>query len=339
MYIKILFSIVVVSFILISCERDVEFKGEVTNPLVTVNSFVTPDSIITAYISMSRFFLKDSVAYRNVNNAEVNLWVNGEFKEKLSFDSVGTYRSSFKPGISDQIKLTVDVPQTKQISATTSFIDSPFILSIDTQKVINNKEVLWDLSGDTLVVKDHYKVNYKLKFADNGNQKNFYRLIVRMVSYNGVWNSHTNKVDTVIEGGQPQYIDFDFTDVVSGNTTDPLADDGTSPVGMLLSNANNRYYVFPDDIFNGKTYTLQFSTNITKYIKNIQYGTLNNIKHEAYISLQSISKDYYLYLNTRSASYATNYFSEPVKVHNNINNGVGILGSYTNSNIVKIDFP
>ncbi len=337
MNIKAFFIILAVGFISISCEKDVEFKGEITNPLVVVNSFVTPDSTITAYISMSRFFLNDTADFRNVNKAEVNLWVNGTLKEKLTFDSVGIYTSTYKPEMSDSLKLTVDVPQMKQVSATTNFTNAPIVLSVDTQKVIINKEVLWYSSGDTLVVKDHYKVNYKLKFQDNGDQKNYYRLIVREVSFKGVWNEDTHKVDTMASHTTPHYPDFDFTDVVSGNTTDPLADSGTSPVAILLSDANNRYHVFSDDIFNGKTYTLQFSTNITKYIKDIHYGSLENIKHEIYISLQSISEDYYLYLQTRSASYATNLFSEPVKVHNNINGGIGILGSYTTSNIVKIN--
>lgn len=339
MNIKTFFSFLIIGFSLASCERDVEFSGEITNPLIAVNSFVTPDSSITAYVSISRFFLKDSIAYQNVNNADVNLWVNGVFKEKLSFDSIGTYKSTYKPNIIDQIKLTVDVPQMKQVSASTSFTQAPLILSVDTQKVLISKEILLYSSGDTQVVKEHYKVNYKLKFTDNGNLKNFYRLIVRMVNYKGVWNRYTNKVDTVIDEGQPQYSNLNFTDVVSGNTTDPLTDTGTSPVAMLLSNANNMYHVFSDDIFNGKTYSLQFSTNITKNIKDIDYGSLENIKHKVYISLQCISEDYFLYLKTRSASYAANYFSEPVKVHNNINSGVGIFGSYTNSNVIKINLP
>lgn len=337
MNMKIFFSILALSLILVSCERDVEFNGEVTNPLIAVNSFVTPDSTVTAYISMSRFFLKDSIAYRNVNNADVNLWINGVFKEKLNLDSIGIYKGYYKPTLSDQFKLTVDVPQMKQVSASSSFTRAPLILSIDTQKVLISKEILLYSSGDTQVVKNNYKVNYKLKFTDNGNQKNFYRLIVKKVSYQGVWNRYTNKVDTVIDNGLPQHSDFNFTDVVSGNTTDPLADGSTSPVAMLLSNANNMYHVFSDDIFNGKPYSLQFSTNITKNIKNIDYSSLSDIKHEVYIGLQCISYDYYLYLKTRGASYAANYFSEPVKVHNNIDGGVGVLGSYTTSNIVKID--
>ena len=73
---KTFLTILAVSFIAISCEKDVEFKEEITNPLVVVNSFITPDSIIAANVSLSRFFLSDTTAFRNINNAEVNLWVN-----------------------------------------------------------------------------------------------------------------------------------------------------------------------------------------------------------------------------------------------------------------------
>lgn len=328
-------------FIFVSCEKDVVFNGETTSPLLVVNSFVSPDSVITACVSQSSFFLNDSVQFRKVNNAEVNLWVNGTLKEKLAFDSVGIYKSAYKPMITDQIKLTVDAPRMQQVSATAGFVEAPVILSVDTQKVFISKEVLWrnQSTNDTLCVKYNYKVNYKLKFSDNGDQKNYYRLIVRKVSYDGVWNYETNRVDTIINNNIPQYSDFDFSDVVSGNTNDPLTDTGTSPVGGLLSESKNKYHVFSDDLFNGKTYPLQFSTNFTKIIEDVQYGSVSDIKHEVYINLQSISKDYYQYLMTRAASSTTNNFSEPVKVYNNINGGIGILGSYTTSNIVKIDLP
>lgn len=337
MYIKTIFSIILVGFVLISCERDVEFNGEITKPLLVVNSFVTPDSTITAYVSTSRFFLKDSIAFRNVNNAEVGLWINGIFKENLNFEGVGTYKGSYKPTITDEIKLTVDAPQMNQVSSTASFTQAPVILSVDTQKVMIGKEILWYSSGDTMSVKYKYRVNYKLKFVDNGNQRNYYRLILGIISYKGVWNEDTNRVDTIAD--PIYYSDFDFTDVVAENSTAPLTDGSTSPVAQLLSNANNTYHVFSDDIFNGETYALQFSTNINKNVKDIDYGFLSDVKHDVYIRLQCISEDYYRYLKTRAASYAANYFSEPVKVHNNVNNGVGILGSYTTSNIVKISLP
>ena len=345
MNIKIYFSILFFSSVLISCERNVEFKGEVTNPLIVVNSFVTPDSTVTAYISMSRFFLKDSIAYRNANNADVNLWINGVFKEKLNFDSIGIYKGFYKPTISDQVKLTVDVPQMKQVNAATGFTETPVILSVDTQRVfISSHNLISGPESDLVVgISRNFKINYKLKFNDNVNLQNYYRLLVGCVNYTGIWNYNTNKMDTVIDEGRPQYSNFNFTDVLSGNTKDPLADTGTSIVGELMSNTTNVYNVFSDEVFNGKTYSLKFSTNhkIDNYfsIESLKFRAGEILRVEVFICLQSLSKDYYLYLKTRAASSASNFFSEPVKVHNNVNGGIGILGSYTTSNIVKFDLP
>lgn len=345
MNIKLFVSIISVVFTFVSCERDVVFNEEITKPLVIVNSFISPDSAISAHVSVSRFFLKDSIDFRDVNNAEVNLWVNGILKEKLTSDTLGIYTGKYKPAVSDNIKLTVDVPQMTEVSATTGFIEAPVILSVDTQIVYKSKQYFGSdpLSKDTIFIQYRYKVNYKLKFADNGSQKNYYRLIVGKISYTGVWNDNTNKIDTVVDNNLPFYSDFDFTDIVSGNTKNPLTVDGSSPLSELMSDQNNGYHVFSDDLFNGKIYTLQFSTNqvTQRYysIGDIRYNYANTLKNEVYVRLQSISKEYYQYLKARSASKVTNFFSEPVKVYSNIKDGSGILGSYTTSNIMKIVLP
>jgi len=51
--------------------------------------------------------------------------------------------------------------------------------------------------------------------------------------------------------------------------------------------------------------------------------------------LQSISKSYYLYLQTRASIKSNTFFAEPVQVYNNVDGGIGILGSYT-SNVRKL---
>jgi hypothetical protein len=352
MNIKTYISLLFFTVLFVSCERDIEFNGEITNPLVAVNSFVTPDSTVSAYISLSRFFLQDSIDFQSIKNADVNLWVNGVLKEKLTSGNNGIYKGTYKPTAADQIKLTVNVPQMQQVSATTSFTQAPVVLSIDTQKVITSKNYITVdrinsegsiVSHDTTLLIEKFKINYKLTFKDDADQKNYYRLIVGCVRYMGIWNYNTNKIDTIVDGRLPNYSAFDFTDLVSGNTKDPLADTGTSPVGVLMSNATNVYNIFSDDVFNGKTYSLKFNTNqeIDHYysIESLKYSGGNTLRLKLIICLQSLSKDYYLYLKTRAASSASNFFSEPVKVHNNVVGGVGILGSYTSSNVVEFDLP
>lgn len=342
MNIRTFLSVLSAIFIFISCERSVEFDTAITNPLVVVNSFVSPDSLIRAQVSVSRFFLNDSIDFRNVNNAEVNLWVNGVLKEKLTPDTLGIYIGNYKPALSDNMKLTVNVPQMKEVSATATFTEAPVIMSIDTQKVFVRKQYL-QIPGqnDTIGIGQYFRVNYKLTFKDNSNQNNYYRLIVGKISYTGRWNDQMNKIDTIPNVNLPFYSDFDFTDVVSGNTKNPLTTDESSALSGLMSDQNNEYHVFSDDLFNGKTYTLQFSTNQTTQhyfsIQSIRYNYVEALKNKVYVSLQGISKEYYQYLLTRSACKTINYFSEPVQVNTNINGGIGILGSYTSSNVVEID--
>jgi len=58
-------------FLFVSCEKDIVFKGDITDPLVVVNSYITPDSIISAHVSESRFFLNDTTSFKEISNAEL----------------------------------------------------------------------------------------------------------------------------------------------------------------------------------------------------------------------------------------------------------------------------
>ena len=57
----------------------------------------------------------------------------------------------------------------------------------------------------------------------------------------------------------------------------------------------------------------------------------NPNKQEVTINLQKISHSYYHYLQTRAGINTRNFFAEPVQVYSNVDGGIGIMGSYTNS--------
>ena len=105
--IKIVLSILAGIFIFVSCEKDIEFNGEITAPLLVINSYITPDSVVSAHVSESRFFLKDSITYKNINTADVAVWVNGVLKEKMTLVEKGMYRGTYKPVIGETIKIIV----------------------------------------------------------------------------------------------------------------------------------------------------------------------------------------------------------------------------------------
>lgn len=339
--IKIVLSIFAILFIFVSCEKNIEFKGEITDPQVVVNSYITPDSVVSAHISESRFFLNDSTTFRNINNADVAVWVNGTFKEKMSLVGQGIYKGTYKPVVGETIKLVVNVPSKKEVTCEANIYPQPVINSIDTVGIRLGEYYLFDYSNyssgapmlsDTIGTYSLHQINYTLKFSDNGNEKNYYRLSVLTKRY----YTQTDSVTHVQTQRESDIYDFfSFTDVVSGKNT---KNDPMSLVGG--DNYIETYNVFSDELFNGKTYSLTFSTTNTifNYRPTYKFGSKNPDKTTISIYLQSISKEYYLYLKSRAAaSGGENFFSEPIQIYNNIVGGIGILGSYSTSKAVSFD--
>ena len=329
-------------FLFVSCEKDIVFKGDITDPLVVVNSYITPDSIISAHVSESRFFLNDTTSFKEISNAEVSVLVNGTFKENMTYSENGIYLGTYKPVIGETIKLVVKVPSKKDVSCEAIINPKPDILSLDTTDIwtgesyqINYGSYSIDggpavITNDTVAIVKGHQINYTLKFKDNGSEKNYYRLVVITKETYVTINKMTN--DTITEIRDNYY--YNFTDVVSGNNTN------NDPLSIVGNSTNNLYNVFSDELFNGKTYSLSFVTNedVYTYKPGYLYGPETPVKQTVNIFLQSISKDYYLYLKSRPVATAgTDFFSEAVQIHTNIAGGIGILGSYTSGNVIKIE--
>lgn len=155
------------------------------------------------------------------------------------------------------------------------------------------------ISVDTLTVIEHdYDYDYEslefnINFKDNIEIDNYYQIECRY-SYKEIYGEE----------------DVFYKDYIYGD--DEILNiqniDGT----ILLE----------DKIIAGEDFNLKFKIPI--------YTITEQIK-EYRIYLNSISKEYYLYLITRSAQDETggNPFAEPVQVFNNINNGCGIWGAYS----------
>jgi len=330
---KIFFCFALSLFIFASCQKNIEFNEEISKPMVVVHSFLSPDSVVSARVSLSRFFLNDTASFKTVDNADVAVIVNGTLKEKMSLITKGQYRGTYKPTIGDIVKLVVKVPSMNEVSSQTSFCKPPVINSVDTTKMIQRSD--FSINGnDTISLTKIFKINYTLKFTDDANEKNYYRLVVRRREhvFEPIWGQ---LVEKVTDGYY-----FDFTDAIAGNNT------STNPITGTITGENttssNKYNVFSDELINGKTYSLTFSAIYLlykRYSSNMNYlsgGAAEKI--EVFVSLQSITKDYYYYLKSRSASGGDSFFSEPVQISNNIVGGIGFLGSYTSSNVVKFDF-
>lgn len=89
------------------------------------------------------------------------------------------------------------------------------------------------------------------------------------------------------------------------------------------SKFDHTYRIFPNDLFQGKDYTLNV------YIRKDSGNPWGEVERRLVkVEIQSLTESLYLY--QRSVEIASNqdYFQEPVKVYSNINGGYGILGIY-----------
>ena len=308
--------ITLISLILLfaSCEKVIEFNGPVTEPLVVVNSFITPDSAVHAQVSLSRFFLSNKDTFDLVNNATISLLVNGAQKEVLAPTSNGWYSGLYHPAIGDTIKFMVQTPGKNDVTCSTTIIPKTNIISVDTTTEltgenspiisVNKKTYQIDTIGNAI----GRKIKFVLRFNDEPSVQNYYRIVV--------YTKATSIIGTLTD------YTFSFDDIVSGNVN--------NQIGPPTSLSTNKFNVFSDDLFNGKQYPLTFSIadNINHYNPGL---ALPEPQRQVFINLQSISKSYYLYLQTRASIKTNTFFAEPVQVYNNVNGGIGILGSYTSS--------
>jgi hypothetical protein len=313
--VKIYLSLIISLVLFASCEKDVEFKGTMTKSVLVVNSFVSPDSVVSANVSESKFFLEEESTITGIENATVSVYVNDVFKEKMIHTDKGNYTGTYIPTIGEIIKLVVTVPNKTDVSCQDKVLTRPEIVSVDTTVTSSTGGYIRDYHTklnpndtqvyDTIGESRNYDCEFKIKMKDKGSEKNYYRLaVVRNSTFEG-------------ESG------YEFVHI-----TDNIDPEAYSSDPLQTEDDSNPFCVFSDDIINGKEYTLKFklSQNVITF-----YNRPKETKQELIIALQQISKDYYLYLRTRAVANEDNVFSEPVQIHCNIKNGLGVFGSYSSS--------
>jgi len=321
-------TVLLILFSVTSCEKDIDFSGEMTAPQLVINSFVSPDTFIVANITQSRFFLDDvqyGEPFKPVENAEVEIFVDDVFKEKMTpGTTAGTWTSQYKPSVGETIRLNVSAAGFKTAWCETRIEQPTTIIAIDsTVEYTENFPITMYIDSigmsDTIGYQIGRRYHFSLRFKDSDTQQNYYRLLVKNVT--------TYRMDTIKWGMEDYY--FEFTDVVSGESSD--IESG------LTGSTWNPYHVFSDELFNGKEYPLKFSCiNMNSYYLP-PYKNEVREERKIYVELQSISKSYYLYLKTRPASGGYDPFSEPVKIHNNVHDGIGIMGSFSSSRTGEIN--
>lgn len=315
-----------------SCETPIDFEGSKPDPLLVLNSLISPDSAVTVHLSKSKFFLDSNNQSTIIGDATVKLYVNGALKENLQYSGDGIYKAIYKPRLGDQIKITASKSPFKDVSAESSIVPHTKISGFDSVSVVTDSLYIIDnkyddatkeTKADTTGINYNKDLNLKINFKDSALMKNYYRLCVFYRYYYS---------DGMVTTEQASFKSND--EVFTGRTT-----------GFVEKESG--YFEFSDELISGKAHSLAVSV---AYSTAVDYsghssgtskgGFMSSIvKKQLLVDVQSISESLYLYLRSREAQdNYSDFFSEPVQIHSNIENGIGILGSAT-SNFVLIDLP
>ena len=305
--------------LLISCEKEIDFKGKEDAPKIVLNAIINPDSCIKVFLSESLFFLSTNDEYKSLSDAKVYVWRNGEMVEELFFDGKMNYTGSFIPSIGDKIKITVEHSKYPFVESEETEIPAPVpLITIDTVDVKCYAVRYYDFYAGsypnyTINTDTVYRVvtssKVKITFHDPEKIKNYYRIFVGVNDkYSGEDDSY-NKVYCY------------SNDLVFSNSNIGLAN-------------TSMYNEFDDLLFDGEKYTLTLCFYRERLysideVDDYQYNIPD--KRDIIVRLESICESNYKYYSSLSLLETMGYgfFTEPAQIYSNIRGGIGIVGAYS----------
>ena len=284
------------------------YQREQSRNMLVINSLVVADtSVIRAKVSHSVFFLNGHSSLKIINNAHIEVSVNGE--------KIGTM--TFKGSVNEEavyeIPHTVRSGDRVRISATCSGYEAA---SAETQVPRGTPIV----AVDTVTKKGNYNINkclcVNIGFSDNAAEDNYYQVRVKKI----LWVR--SQEDTTKIMRQVYNVRLQSEDVVFGssaNKDNPIFGYNNKIVG-----------VFDDHLINGKDYTVKvFSSEI--FSGSSVAGRNDTLE----VYLNTVSRDYYLFQKTYLAYINNNDFSdifgEPVQIYSNVVGGIGLVGGVAES--------
>jgi len=290
------------ALLLLSCEKEIEFKGDIAKRKLVLNSDFTPDSSWNVNLSHS-LSLGEVGEAGPVTNAVVQIKnAAGDLVTVLEHDSGGIYTSSVPPQAGEVYAIEADASGYDQITAN-GFAPPQVSISVSDTQMTNF--IGWQVFSVDLTIDDPAGVD------------NYY----------------------VIDFETSIYDSLGWLDNFSSSAFSLDPNNDNSELGDENSSFSKLF--FKDENFDGQSYTttlLMWGEQV-KHLRdqnNYYYGSgLERVELGARV--RSVSKDLYLYLKSyeRYVQYSFDpTFSQPVQVYSNIDKGFGIFGGYTSSSFL-----
>ncbi|MBN1183799.1 MAG: DUF4249 domain-containing protein [Bacteroidales bacterium] len=287
---RTLLILIFTSFMLFSCEKQLDILLSNMEKRIVINSFFNDKEFIHVNISSTQPATDDEVV-QFINNACVLLYKNELFLDTLTLSKEGNYYSDkVIPEVASSYKLNVEVPG--MVTATSNNSQIPVYVeefSLDTFAFLNN-------------LSNREVRQIRLKFKDIDNTPNYYLLYMIWVGTYYVYDDDGNIIDSIKTKtgyGQGEGINIPSR-------------------GKLL---------FTDEFLEGDTIEKNlyfdkrmYGSGLENYDNFKVYFKLCTVSEEYYLYGKTFAEQH------NSIDWSA--FVEPVTVYSNINNGEGIFAGY-----------
>ena len=329
------------AILLTSCEKEIEFKGEQTDPKLVINSLVEPGQPVKASISKSYFFL-DTPDTSAPDDVVATLYVNGNYIGEMAkqfdtvywdgyeYDDMGneipsyylatSFVNDYYPAMGDLVKITASAPGFDDVEATTSPLPNAVEAQVDMEVVgwVSWYQEAYGETGEDSLLYITAVVNLTITVIDpNPGQNDAFRIHIDRTKSDPDLRNHI-------------YCSAEYDDPVFGSTLPnndfiDMSDLETRPEG-----------VFSDVLFDGRSYQVKFSE---VYVQMTVDETFDPDFFRLPIRVEHLSKEYYNYLYTcDQGDVALQIWAEPIQTYSNVINGYGVLAG-RNVHTLLLDLP
>ena len=308
---------------LVSCTKEIEFKGEQIEPKLVINSLVDPGQPVKANISKSVFFLDTNNDTQAPDDLVATLYVNGNrigemtpyldttftetgwyLPELNEYKIIKVYTHDYCPSEGDVVTIKASANGFDDVKGSTSALPNAVTWHFgDYQTILWNVD-FEDYEGDTI-----WTIMGQLELTVEVTDPN-----LRQTDYFRILMESQNNSD--YESGNIYYITTSYDDPVFGAT---VSNDDFIDLDIQTMPAG----VFTDMLFDGKSYQIKMPIYIYVTIRD---GIIPD-SFSVPFSMEHLSKEYYYYLNTcEQSDEVMQFFTEPIQTYTNVEGGFGIVG-------------
>ena len=297
------FAIFILSYFMISCSKEIDFKNSNIENKLVLNGLICPDSLISVHLSRTNTILSDEILV--IENAIVSLYCNGKYIETLSYFKNGKYKSK-----------TV-FPQPDSVYTISAEAEGyPAIIATDTVPRVTRIIFGTHYSGNTYDEYGDPHHDYEITISDPP-EKNFYELFF-------IYQYSPNIFD------DNYYIHFQIYPVIA----DPVLRSDSELDYWVFT------YVFTDNFFNGTNYLMK-NKFLAAAVQAKFAKQFVPIDYDKYAILRTTSLAYYNYRkgwirhsnnqqigNRIEEPLFMTLIGDPTPMYSNVEGGYGIFAAY-----------